>query len=793
MFDLVGRILARRLWLVLGVALVTVVLGYTSSRLKIRSGFEDLLPPDFTSVKIMKEVPKRVGGPGFLVVALRGKDSQTLRDYADQLAPAFEKLDTVRFVIHKKSNQFIEDNRLLFLSLDELNKLYLQIDEEIQLEQVKQNPLVVSLIEPEDQVDIKDLINDYENRLLGEEPYFVSKEPYFGQHMLAILVKPRGYPSDLEFCRKLLSDVARVTKIIEPPTQDVSIHPLGAYRFNLGEYEALSSDLVMSIVVALLLICGVLIGYFRNFYVLLLVGLPPVVGLLWTFGLTYLIIGYLNSQTAFLAAILLGLVVDASIHLTSHYFTELEKSQQSNDSKQRVIAAAIISSIRPIGAAVLTTAGAFATLAFTDFLAFKHFGFIAAMGLVLCMVSTYILFGLLAYYLPVNDSRVEDNLWSSFVRQCSRKPLSLAKRYTFLFFIMSIALTSVFFVNHVGFEYDIDKLNTKNLSGQELMPQLETIFPRGLTPTVMLPDNLEEVSAVQNAFQKGLDTKAFETIDRVESIYSLLPENQNEKLAVIGKIEKLFDKNRKYLDGKYPKNEVSKWQKWLNVKSITIDALPDSLRELFRGIDGSEGLFVNVYPNVRLNDGKQLFRHVKEVRSIEAANKTFYAGGEAIIFADMLNLIKVDGKRALIYSILFIVIVLLILYRSVATTAVVLLPLLSGVALLIGFMVIFDVRLNFFNFLVFPSILGIGIDNGIHMVNRFKHCPDESIGQIIKYTGGAISLTSITTIIGFSTLLISNNQALFSVGLLAVVGVGLCWFCSLTILPIVLSLYSRRR
>src|SRR6185436_19436349 len=102
---------------------------------------------------------------------------------------------------------------------------------------------------------------------------------------------------------------------------------------------------------------------------------------------------------------------------------------------------------------------------------------------------------------------------------------------------------------------------------------------------------------------------------------------------------------------------------------------------------------------------------------------------------------------------------------------VILTPLYLGVLMICGIMVCFNIKLNFFNIIIFPMLLGIGIDSNVHIFGRFSEFGYRDTHRTMVSTGRGILLTTATTIIGFWSLLFAKSKALNSVGILAVVGV----------------------
>ena len=107
-------------------------------------------------------------------------------------------------------------------------------------------------------------------------------------------------------------------------------------------------------------------------------------------------------------------------------------------------------------------------------------------------------------------------------------------------------------------------------------------------------------------------------------------------------------------------------------------------------------------------------------------------------------------------------------------------------------MVIFHLDFNFLNFIVLPMIIGIGIDDGVHLTNTFSHTKNAHMLEGVCQTGRAVVLTSLTTLVGFGSIALSHYPGLRSMGYVACIGIGACLFVSILVLPAIFSIISGR-
>jgi predicted RND superfamily exporter protein len=163
--------------------------------------------------------------------------------------------------------------------------------------------------------------------------------------------------------------------------------------------------------------------------------------------------------------------------------------------------------------------------------------------------------------------------------------------------------------------------------------------------------------------------------------------------------------------------------------------------------------------------------------------------------ADVIHSIAKDGPRATVLSLAGVALLVLLAFglgkrsvRSLKDAAWVLASLGLGVVWFGGIAGALGLRLNMLNFIALPITFGIGADYATNIFQRRRLEPESSIGDVIRTTGGAVALCSVTTIIGYSSLLVARNQALISFGVLANLGEVACLAAALLAFPAVVRL-----
>ena len=120
------------------------------------------------------------------------------------------------------------------------------------------------------------------------------------------------------------------------------------------------------------------------------------------------------------------------------------------------------------------------------------------------------------------------------------------------------------------------------------------------------------------------------------------------------------------------------------------------------------------------------------------------------------------------------------------------LPLVIGIFWMILLMQVFGVRLNFYNLLVIPAIIGIGNDAGAHLVHRYREEGAGALWRILRTTGEHVTMGAVTTMVGFGGLLLSFHPGLNTVGGLAVTGIGATLLAALLFLPALIQVQENR-
>lgn len=214
---------------------------------------------------------------------------------------------------------------------------------------------------------------------------------------------------------------------------------------------------------------------------------------------------------------------------------------------------------------------------------------------------------------------------------------------------------------------------------------------------------------------------------------------------------------------------------------LRIQDLPPALRNRFMGVTGK--YLLQVYPKEDVWQRANQEKFVKELRTVDA-NVT----GTPVQLYEYTTLLKNSYEQAAWYSLGAIVLMVLVHFRTLSSVILSLLPVAVGSIWLGGLMGAFSIPFNPANIMTLPLVIGIGVTNGIHILNRFAE--EKHAGILAKSTGKAVFVSGLTAIAGFGSLILAKHQGIRSLGYVMSLGVALCMVAGLTFLPAVLNLWA---
>jgi predicted RND superfamily exporter protein len=454
-----------------------------------------------------------------------------------------------------------------------------------------------------------------------------------------------------------------------------------------------------------------------------------------------------------------------------------------------------------IAAVGVTTSAAFFILMVADFKGFSEFGAIAGIGLTLSIFAMiFILPALIVLLEKTGLLKTGVPTLRLIVNGKTRPHIPRSKKTLIAVIIVLGSLIATvgsgLLSTNLSFEYDFGNLEPTYDNYNRVSRIARKVYSDRKTRNAayVIADSPSDAIRIHGVLEHRIETDTLTpTISSVEILNDRLPINeikQNQKLNRIRQIRsKLADPFLNFSTSdqlNILKNAAS------TDSPIDTDSIPSFIIDPFTAKDGTVGNLVIVYPAVPLSDGRNSMNFADDLSDIRIDNgRTYYAGSTSIVASDMLRLMIREAPQMIALTLLFILVVKILIFRRIKWTLLVLLPLIVSFLWLFGFMDLAGWKLNFYNIVVLPTILGIGDDSGIHILHRYLEEGKGSLRKVLVSTGEHITVSSLTTMVGFAGLLFSNHPGLESIGELAVAGIGLMLLASLVLLPALLYLLEQ--
>lgn len=796
----IARLTASRPAATIGVAALVVALaGWRIAQLRLETSFTELLSQRDSAVVVLHDLDHRMPALSSLNIVIEGPNPAANRTRADELRARLLALgdpliDSVSTGVQEERD-FFRANRWLYASSSQLADADAQLRNAIAR---RQNPLYVDLDDSNDETAL-----DSVERNLDRPPPSIAKFPdgYFSSadgRLGAVVIWLRS--SFLKAGPEAAATVRRVREVVRTasvtrPMAGQTIGLTGNLITAAAEKEALAADLGLVTGITVVLVCLVVFLYFGRLIAVPLVVAPTFIGTAVALAFAQLAFGQLNIATAFLGAIIVGNGINYAIVQMARYDEERTRGRGSAEAAEIAVAA----SWRGTATAAIGAAVAYGTLALTDFRGFNQFGVIGCIGMIVSWLGTVAVLPAACALVDRGAGRLGHGKRAPRLlgpaRALLRRPASILIGATLLTVAAAIPLTR-FAAD--PFEYDFAKLRNqaaRSAEAERLSAKASSLLGRSLSPSFVLADRPDQASAIKQRLIEG--DRARNVLGSVVIIEDFLPGSpteQRDKLATLRTLRDLIDTNAELAGSQ--RDQLLRLRPPDTLRTLSPSDLPASVRRSFTERDGTTGRVVAYFPrqDISVWDGRvqtKLASLVREIRLPDGSHVR--SSGSAVVFAGMLDAIRRDGPRLTLISFVAVAVLLGLVTGVGVGAATILASLCMGVTWMIAALALAGVRLNFLNFVALPITFGIAVDYAANVYLRYRTDGPGSIASAVATTGGAVALCSLTTIIGYGSLLIADTQALRTFGAAAILGEIACLVTALVVLPSALSILERRK
>ncbi|MDR3198157.1 MAG: MMPL family transporter [Planctomycetaceae bacterium] len=604
------------------------------------------------------------------------------------------------------------------------------------------------------------------------------------------------------------------------------------------EMELSNEAMFKASVLALIGVGAIFMAGFGGIRHPLLALITLIIAFAWTMGYITLAVGHLNILSISFGAMLIGLGTDFSVHYLARYLDLRREGLET--------ATALYQTAAVVGPGILTgaltTAAAFYMASFTEFVGISELGTIAGGGILFCVITTFMVFPALIVLIDGNKPQPPQN--KLFEVRGILYPMFRFPVTTLVLFIVGFIflLTGI---PKVRYDHNLLHLQPEGLESVELEQRLLNMDVeqggKNVWFALSIADTREELLRRKDVFsQKYPELK-------VEEIVSWFPESDIQKVSVIESLAQSL----RFLPERPPEipvaapeavgNALGRLQSLLADSPVTDAQNPvilkrlSEIREVIRRMSHSEyqtrmlqyqsavagdllsrlqilrsmaipeppavedlpeslvGRFVGkrgkhlmrIYTTANIWDMDEMEKFVKAVRDVDPK-----ATGSPLQTYESSLQMQRGFITAAFYAFGAVTFFLLIDFRSWGASLAAIFPMILGFAMMFGLLGWLDLPLNPANMIVLPLILGIGIDDGVHLIHDYRNKGYGSY-RMTGSTATSILVTSLTTMVGFGSMMIASHRGLQSLGRVLVIGVTCCLITSIIILPILLLLRTR--
>jgi predicted RND superfamily exporter protein len=781
-------------------ALTVPPCAWVAARLELRTGFSELLPENMPSVVELRRIGDRLPSVSTLAITAESRDTALLRRFVDEMTPKLRELpsELVSSVESgsREARQFFESQQHLYADLEDLRKLRNDVVARFDWEMSRVMGTALEEDYEPPRIDAESIRARFEKKASGATglgDYYLGEDG----HLAVIVLRTPLHAMD----QRAFELQDRITRLAIAGDYNVA-DP----KFKMGftgnlvtsaeEYRSVVDDLTSVGILGGCLVLNVVFLFFWRVRALVALGVSIALGCLWCFAFAEIAIGHLNTASGFLVSVVAGNGINAMVIYMAR-FIEARRDQEM--SLHDAVETASLDTWPATLAAVGVSMVSYGALMTTDFRGFRHFGVIGAAGMLLCWIATYtalpailVLADRMKPFSAVPGRR--DRLSGLYARPF----VWLSKRYAgpiALLGLISAVAATVGMIRY--FATDPMEYDMKRVRNDEVSPSSARVLSDRIGPIVgrlsqagraVVVDRLDQVRPLVAELERRRDAAPPDRkpFAQVASIYSVLPKDQDEKLALLGEIDDRIRRARRR--GFVSDADMQEVRRRLPERPtrLEISDLPDQLVAPFRETNGTVGNIVYVAPaeGRSINDAHYLMLWADSYREIPLPNgEVIHGTGDAVIFSDMLRSIARDAPRVAAISTAGTAAVILLAFRGRKSGLIALGTLGLGIAWLIAALSAMSVRLNFLNFVALPIAIGVGSDYAINVLTRREIEGDAGIERAFTETGGAVVACSMTTLSGYTALLFSINGAVRSMGLTAALGELATQFSAMLVLP----------
>jgi uncharacterized protein len=651
-----------------------------------------------------------------------------------------------------------------------------------------------------------------------------------GKYLLMHVTPGRGADHGRDPVAAIEGHVAAVRAFLPDVEAGITGGPALAY----GEKRTTQHDMMQGSIIAVIGLILLLVVPFRGIVEPFFSILALLLGVAWSFGFTTLVVGHLNLLSAVFTSVLAGIGINFPIHLMARY----DEGRRRGLQMPAALELAVVNTGTGVFASACIMALAFLMPMFTDFRGIAELGEISAAGLFLCLISAMLVFPAL---IALRDRRADARppLRLSLAPQRSTLERLFARPGWITAVTIVATAAAAVLIRGVTFDQNILSLQA---SGDEAV-RFETALlhdsGRSSWFAVALAPSQKIAERRANAFRKLPEVSA------VETLATYLPDDQAIKLALLNHLHEELaglvvappahpsraDALRRELmtlrerlrtiapfdsSGGAARTEALIASAIMRLKAdpaplagyerrlatnlgarltelegllapapVTAQNLPQVMRDRFIGTSGL--YLVQIYPKGNVWADAPLQRFVKALRTVDRD-----VSGPPVQTYTIATVMRLGYQRAGLLALIAVFVFVFADFRNLRDALLATVPLVFGGAWLLEAMAGLGWGFNLANLFAVPIIIGMGVDNGVNMIYRWREEEDKSSLILTKAVGKSVTICSLTTVAAFAALIPARHHGISSLGWVLTLGVGFILLATLIVLPALFELVGSR-
>ncbi len=561
-----------------------------------------------------------------------------------------------------------------------------------------------------------------------------------------------------------------------------SISYFGSALIAVANASQIKSDIILTTTIAMITLMLILILFYRKIFIPLIIFLPTVFGALFAVAFLYFVKEQISAISLGIGSILLGITIDYSIHILTHYKHNSDVKTLYKDITMPVIMSSS------------TTAVAFLCLLFVKSDALNDLGIFAA---VIVMASAF--FSLLIVphlYKPKENNFDHKKNWIDKLAH-----FSFHNNKFLIGFCVLITIICCFTYNNVGFNNDLSQLNfvPKEIKAAEKDLEESTSLTEKTIYVASYGKSMEEV--LQNNSQLFADLSKEKQTNKIVHFSSVggIMLSQKQQQQKIDKWNSFWDTNKKQLLESELISEGSK----LGFKPTTYSAFYDHLDYKFKPIAAEDFLKVQALQLKEFVTEKNGFFTISTLVKVTPEQRDAFVKSASaknnVIAIDrqqmnetFFSTLKTDFNSLVNYSFVAVILILFFFFRRLELVIVSCIPIALTGIVTAGIMGIFGIQMNIFSMIVCTLIFGHGVDFSIFMTSALQKEYTTGKNEIAIYRTSII-LAVITTILGIGAMIFARHPALRSISSVSLIGVFAALIITFIFYPILFKLFISNR